>query len=186
MMAKIFATMTVLAFVCCPAIRAAAADAPGPATAAPNLDVAQSPGDGARYDEYFYFHKSDVAYTQALADIQECDSYSHEIEPMTNVPDFVPMGGYANPEATSQKALVNAWFMWGPIGMGIVAGAMEDMRSGIQHTNLRRCMQWHGYQRYGTSKSALSQLGETGAAQTESKLAAAASGPAPQSKALEP
>jgi hypothetical protein len=56
----------------------------------------------------------------------------------------------------------------------------------MQHTNLRRCMQFHGYARYGTSRTIWSKLGQGGDVARESRLAQIASGPTPNSEVLAP
>ena len=175
-----------MAIACCAATAAPAGDATAPdppKVTLPNLDAPLDARDAGQSGTYFYFHKQGVSYAQALADIQECDAYSSALQPMAPLPAFVPMGGAAGPDTTSQKALMNAWFLWGPVGMGIAAVAMDDLRSDEQRANLRRCMGFRGYLRYGTSRTAWKELSGDG---FEAKLASIASGPLPQSKAVAP
>jgi hypothetical protein len=185
-MRRTFATLSTLALACCTATAVLAGDADPAKPVLPNLDAPLDAHDAAGFETYFYFHKQAVGYPTALADIRECDSYSAALQPMMALPAFVPIGGAPRPDETTRKALVNVWFAWGPVGLGIVAIAMDDVRAGAQRANIRRCMGFRGYQRYGTSRSAWKELSKDGDEQFEAKLALIASGPLPQSKALTP
>ncbi len=188
-MQRKFAILSAMALACCAATAAFAGDAATPdppKVTLPNLDAPLDAHDAAGFETYFYFHKQGVDYPTALADIQECDSYSSALRPMTALPAFVPMGGAPRPDETTRKALVNVWFAWGPVGLGIVAIALDNVRSAAQRANIRRCMGFRGYQRYGTSRSAWKELNKGSDGEIEASLALIASGPQPQSKALAP
>lgn len=116
----------------------------------PNLVFQPTQRDVSHYDEYFYFYKENVSYSRALADLEDCNSYSRVLSPMHREPEFVPLGGEANPPTTQ----ISAGFalMYGPIGLGIAAIAMDDIQAAMERANLRRCMGFKGYQRYGTSR----------------------------------
>ena len=189
------AAVSLIAICACGMEPSRAADAPKagaqapvatPALVVPSLDFKPTSRDIRHYDDYFYFHKPGIDYATALGDIAECDAYSREIAPMASIPAFVPWGGRPAPDPTIETALVNAWFNWGLVGLGIVAVVEEDLRSGVEHANMRRCMGFKGYRRYGTSSAIWSQLESGTRFDREARLATIASGPAPQSEAIAP
>src|SRR6186713_1859858 len=48
---------------------------PDPASLAmPDLAFAESENDIENYDKYFYFHRAEKAFPEALRDIRECDA----------------------------------------------------------------------------------------------------------------
>ncbi len=144
------------------------------------------PSHSETYEDDFYFYKPGVPYQTALSDIKECDFYSRVLNPTSRVLPFVPVGKSIDPESTQAKVLTNAWFMYGPVGMAIAAIAIDSVRSDMQHSNMRRCMQFHGYQRYGTSGSISSELSGDGPQKLEAKLALIASGRHPPGEAVIP
>lgn len=93
------------------------------------------------YDKYFYFHKDGVSFEDALFDIRDCDSLARGLNSGMGYQDvYSPYGGLAGAAG-------------GVIGNAIAAaifGSAEKRR--IRRVNLRRCMNFKGYDRYGLEK----------------------------------
>lgn len=136
----------------------------------PTLDFTPTPAIERDYDKYFYFHRADTDYPTALADFRECDAYARGISIHTQ-------GGASGP-------LVG-------LATDAIFGAAQ--RRDISRRNLRVCMNFKEYRRYGLTRSLWGQIhdselpGETGEARRERRLriqARLASGPQPRIGAI--
>lgn len=117
---------------------------PDPAKVAmPDLAFTETPEVAAGYPKYYYFHRVDVGFEEALADIRECDGFARGLAMSSNynTPVYSPYGG----------VLGNA------VG-GAIAGALAvaifgsaELRK-ARRVNMRRCMHYKGYQRFGLEK----------------------------------
>lgn len=202
MVAALFASLGVSAAMPASAQEAGAADAPpaamplappDPATISlPNLAVALTALDAENFEKYFYFHRADTTFAQAWADINECDALSSGIA-------YTP--AMANTDGLSQYYVAQygmAGAIGGAIG-GALGAAMSDLIHGsaerreIRRENMRNCMGFKGYQRYGLPKDVWEQFNfEEGNGRKEedernlalAQQALAASGPAPATEAL--
>jgi hypothetical protein len=159
------------------------------AVAMPDLAFKPDPTVAADFDKYFFFHREGTNFDQAYADITECDSLASGI-------NFY-MG--AN-DAAIASAMANYGALAGGIG-GAIGGLMADAifgsaeRRRIKRINLRNCMFFKGYDRYGLEKSKWQAfhfeegLSRENAKDREAALlkqARVASGPKPLLEVLEP
>ena len=150
----------------------------------PALFFVEAPADVQTYDKYFFFHRDNTSFDEAYADIKECDALASGIRYYGGRNDLY-MGQYGMAGA-----------LGGAIGSAIadaIFGSAERRR--IHRVNIRNCMSYKEYQRYGMSQ----QLWKTfnfeegnGRKKDEEReadmlqQARAASGPKPQYKVLEP
>lgn len=109
---------------------------------APKLDFAMTPEAEAGFDKYFYFHRAGTSFEEAYADIRECDAVASG--------SSIYMGGNSG----AMAGAVAQYGMAGALG-GAIGGAIADAIFGSaarreqRRTNLRNCMSFKGYQRYG-------------------------------------
>jgi hypothetical protein len=114
----------------------------------PNLGAPTTAEDEADFDKYFYFHRADTSFEQALADIRECDGYAR---------------GLASPYGYQDTPYPYAGTMAGAVG-GAIANALvaaifgsAELRK-ARRVNMRRCMNYKGYDRYGLNKDVWQQF----------------------------
>ncbi len=116
---------------------------PDPATVVtPELAFTATPEDEGTFDKYYYFHRAETSFPEALADLRECDGFAS--------------GLTANYQYQQAPYPYNGT-MAGAAG-GIIANAMmaaifmpaEKRR--VRRINMRRCMGYKGYGRFGLSK----------------------------------
>lgn len=154
----------------------------------PDLSYSPDPTVAADFDKYFYFHREGTDFSRAYADITECDALASGI-------NFY-MGG-------SDFAMQNAVAQYGAAGAigGAIGGLMADAifgsaeRRRIKRLNLRNCMFYKGYDRFGLEKELWQRfhfeegLSRENAEDRDRALlqqARVASGPRPQTEVLEP
>ena len=107
-----------------------------------DLGQPTSAEDEADFDKYFYFHRAGTSFEQALGDIRECDGYAR---------------GLASPYGYQDVGYPYAGTMAGAVG-GAIGNAMVAMIFGsaelrkARRTNMRRCMNYKGYDRFGLNK----------------------------------
>lgn len=149
----------------------------------PALVFAESPEDATNYQKYYYFHRPDTSFADALADIRQCDEFARGL-----------YGGdyYPNPAYTALYGVGGA--LGGAIGGAMaqaIYGSAEERRK--RRVNMRRCMSFKGYQRYGLSKDLWQEFNfeegnrEVPEAERQRMLAMqakVASGPLPSTKGL--
>lgn len=159
------------------------------AVAMPSLAYTPDPTIAADFDKYFFFHRPDTDFAHAYADITECDSLASGI-------NFY-MGA-------NDAAIASAMSQYGALAGGIggaLGGLMADAifgsaeRRRIKRINLRNCMFYKGYDRYGLKKDLWQEfhfeegLSRENAKDREAALlkqARVASGPKPALEVLEP
>jgi hypothetical protein len=114
-----------------------------PATVStPELRFTETDTDKAGYEKYFYFVREGTDFATAYQDIRECDALARGMR--------FYAGGGAVPYPY-------AGTLGGAVG-GAIGSAMVDMifgssvRRQMRRTNLRTCMGYKGYGRYGLSK----------------------------------
>ena len=159
------------------------------AVAMPELAYTPDPTIAADFDKYFFFHRDGTDFSTAYADITECDSLASGI-------NFY-MGDTSSAMA---GAMANYGVLAGGIG-GAIGGLMADAifgsaeRRRIKRVNLRNCMYYKGYDRYGLEKDLWQAfhfeegLSRENAKDREAALlkqARVASGPKPQAEVLAP
>jgi hypothetical protein len=123
--------------------RALAPIAVDPASVAtPKLQFAETEADKDGYDKYFYFVREDTDFETAYQDIRECDALARGV-------NFYLGGG--------QVPYPYAGTLAGAVG-GAIGSAVADaifgsaQRRQMRRTNLRTCMGYKGYSRYGLNK----------------------------------
>ena len=157
---------------------------PDPATVAtPKLDFAETPEDAADYDKYFYFHRDGTSFEEALADLRDCDGFARGLS-----------SGYRYQETPYPYAYTAAGVAGGLIAnamMSAIFGSAEKRR--LRRVNMRRCMGYKDYARYGLQKDLWQEFNfeEGFSAEEEGKRQAmlaqqakVASGPRPAAKEL--
>lgn len=155
----------------------------------PPLTFDASTVDPEDFEKYFIFHRPDTAFAEAYADITECDALASGIS--------IYRGMDAGQMASN---MVQHGVLAGAIG-GAIANVMVDAifgsaeRRKARRINLRNCMYFKGYDRYGLEKERWQAfnfeegLSKTDADERAQKLlvqARVASGPAPQLEKLVP
>ncbi|MDE2413067.1 MAG: hypothetical protein KGM18_14965, partial [Sphingomonadales bacterium] len=119
---------------------------PDPATLTrPKLDFTATPEIEADYEKYFYFHRADTSFVDAFNDIRECDALASG----ANIYRGADSGAMA--AAMSQYGLL-AGGIGGAVG-SVIADAIfgSAARRAQRRVNLRNCMGFKGYQRFGLS-----------------------------------
>jgi hypothetical protein len=151
----------------------------------PDLKFAETPEIIENYDKYFFFHRADTSFDQAFEDISRCDALSAGISFSTSM-DISP-------------ALVQYGVLGGAVG-GVIGNVIGDAvfgsaeRRRIRRINMRNCMGFKGYARYGLEKDLWQTFNfeeggtrVTGKKRTDYllKQARVASGAIPQLKAIQ-
>lgn len=134
---------------------ALAAPPPPPAPPAPDPATLELPDlgkatadDAADFDKYFYFHRVDTSFEQALADIRECDGYARGLAS--------PYGYVDTPYPYAGTLAGAAGGMIGNMMVAMIFGSAELRKA--RRTNMRRCMNYKGYERYGLNKDVWQQF----------------------------
>ncbi len=115
------------------------------AVAVPDTAFEATPADIETYDKYFYFHRDGTDFDTAYNDISECDAVSSGI-------NF-----YAGGDSYMSSYYATQYGMAGAVG-GAIGSAMADAifgsaeRRRIRRINMRNCMGFKGYDRYGMEK----------------------------------
>lgn len=97
------------------------------------------------FKKYYYFHRDDTTFDEAFADISECDALSSGLAAYTDGAEPYP-GYYAD-----------QYGIGGVIG-GVLGNILADViygsseRRAMRRINMRNCMGFKGYQRYGVPK----------------------------------
>lgn len=158
---------------------------PDPATLTmPVLQFTETAGDVGDYDKYYYFHRDDVNFDQAYTDILECDALASGISYYPSVlgPGYVTQYGIGGVIGEALGLALN----------DAIHGSAR--RREIRRINMRNCMGFKGYDRYGLKKDLWKEFNfEEGLGREEEasrRLALAvqalvASGPKPKAKVLE-
>ena len=152
----------------------------------PQLDFTPTARDAGDYEKYFFFHRADTDFEQAYADITECDALASGIS-------YYSGGGEPYPGYYATQ-----YGIGGAIG-GVLGSVLADaihgsaLRRKVRRINMRNCMGFKGYQRYGLSKELWVEFNfEEGNGRKRDdvreaallKQAKAASGPQPTAKAI--
>lgn len=152
----------------------------------PATDFAETEVIAADYDKYFYFQRDDTSFDEAYADLIECDALTSGISYYG--------GGSINPGAFAQYGVMPS-AIGSAIGSAIadaVFGSAERRR--IRRVNMRNCMGFKGYNRFGLEKGLWQQFNfEEGFSREEAdsrelalkKQARRASAARPQTKVLD-
>jgi hypothetical protein len=135
------------------------------------------------FDKYFYFHRDSTDFKTALADLRDCDGLSRGLaSPYGNMD--VPYPYNATPGGLVGGALGN-------LMVAAIFGSAQVRAT--RRINMRRCMHFKGYQRYGLPKDiwkefnfeeGFSELAEDKRQAFLKQQAKATSGPKPQTAEL--
>jgi hypothetical protein len=131
----------------------------------PVLEFKATPEDDGNYDKYYYFHRKDTDFPTAYADITECDGYARALASSFKGAD-VPYPYAGTMAGAAGGVIANA--MMAAI---FVPGEKRRMR----RVNMRQCMGFKGYDRFGLSKElweAFNFEEGTGAEEEESRIKA--------------
>ena len=116
---------------------------PDPASVpTPRLAFSSTALDEADFDKYFYFHRQETPFETALADIRECDGFARGLS-----------SGYRYQQVPYPQAFTAAGVVGGAIGslmVEAVFGSAERRR--LRRLNMRRCLGYKGYSRFGLQK----------------------------------
>jgi hypothetical protein len=94
------------------------------------------------FDKYYYFHRDDTDFKTALADLRDCDGLSRGLA-----------SPYGNAPVPSPYDLSPAGMVGGMIGNLMVAAIFGSAQvRATRRINMRRCMFYKDYQRYGLPK----------------------------------
>lgn len=139
------------------------------------------------FDKYYYFHRDTVSFDEAFADISECDELSSGL------------ASYAGGSEPYPGYFASQYGVGGVIG-GVLGEVLADMIHGsaarreMRRINMRNCMGYKGYQRYGLPKDLWEAFNfEEGNGRKDEDIrtnklmqqARLASGPKPQTEVLE-
>lgn len=119
-----------------------AAEPADAAVAMPELAFTPTGAEAADFDKYYAFHRNGTDLDTAFADLVECDGYARGLQSGLNYQQ-VPY-----PYAGSMAGAVG-----GALGSAMAAaifGSAEKRR--LRRVNMRTCMNYKGYDRYGLPK----------------------------------
>jgi hypothetical protein len=152
----------------------------------PVLAFEETPEMTADYDKYFYFHREGTDFDTAFADISECDALSSGISYYAGGDSYM-----ANYYATQYGLAGVAGGVIGSAVADAIFGSAERRR--LRRVNMRNCMGFKGYARYGMERELWQQFHfEEGNGRVEGekrtgylmKQARVASGAKPQQEVL--
>jgi len=158
------------------------------AVAMPDLAYTPDPTITANFDKYFFFHRDGTDFSQAYADITECDSLASGINIYRGASDAILQNSIAQYGAAGAVGGV-----LGSLMADAIFGSAERRR--IKRINVRNCMFYKNYDRYGLEKELWQSfhfeegLSRENAKDREAALlkqARVASGPKPKLEVLEP
>lgn len=153
----------------------------------PDLQFDESRANSRDFKKYYYFHRENTNFNQAFADILECDALASGLQ--IYAPDSEPYPGY----------YATQYGIGGVIG-SVVGSMLADAihgssaRRATRRVNMRNCMGFKGYQRFGLPKKLWKEFNfeEGNGRKDEEERAAAllqqakvASGPRPTTEVLE-
>ena len=142
--------------------------------------LAYRPADGETFARHFFFHRPGVALEEARADLAECRSYAADAMLWPREPDSMPPDPKLLPPDVSGGPL-------GPVVGGLAFGLFAGgERAKIAATNMRKCMGFKGYDRYGLGEALWKQLNAGTAEEALLRQARLASGPPPSGRKLDP
>ena len=109
----------------------------------PKLAYTSDGTEAADFDKYYAFHRADTDFATAYGDIAECDNYARGLQ-----------SGIGDVQVPYPYAGTMAGALGGAIGSAVamaVFGSAEKRR--LRRINMRTCMNFKGYDRYGLPKS---------------------------------
>ncbi|HEX6375351.1 MAG TPA: hypothetical protein VFZ91_06485 [Allosphingosinicella sp.] len=145
------------------------------------LSFRPAPGSETRFLRHVYFHKPGIRLETARADIAECRSYAGSAILYPQVPARIPVEADAvAPEALGGGGMTP---LVAQAALGIFGGPEQRK---IAAANMRKCMGFKGYRRYGLSEPLWEWLNDRDPSQAVERQARVAAGPAPAAPGLDP
>ncbi len=89
------------------------------------------------YDKYFYFHRQNTSFADALTDLRECDARARGI--------------WQGKSARGETLGRTAYGLVGDLANTLIFVPAQDRL--FRRANLRRCLYFKGYARYGLPKA---------------------------------
>ncbi len=108
----------------------------------PELAFDEASVDPASYEKYYYFFRADTDLETAFADISECDGYARGLRS--------GIGYTATPYPYAASLAGAAGGLLGNLMAQAIFGSAEKRR--MRRVNMRNCMHFKGYGRYGLAK----------------------------------
>lgn len=171
----------------------------------PDLEYSERQARTRDFKKYYYFHREDTSFAQAFADIAECDALASGLKIYAGGREPYP-GYYANQYGPG-GVNYNKGRVIDPTGVAIGAAIGSALGPGLadaingsaarratRRVNMRNCMGFKGYQRFGLPKNLWKEFnfeegkGREDDAVREAALlqqAKVASGPRPMTQVLE-
>jgi len=109
----------------------------------PKLAYTSDGTEASDFDKYYAFHRADTDFATAYGDISECDNYARGLQ-----------SGIGDAQVPYPYAGTMAGALGGAIGSAVamaVFGSAEKRR--LRRVNMRTCMNFKGYDRYGLPKA---------------------------------
>lgn len=109
----------------------------------PKLAFTSDGTEKADFDKYYVFHRADTDFATAYADLAECDGYARGLQ-----------SGITYSQVPYPYAGTMAGAVGGAIGNAMamaIFGSAEKRR--LRRINMRTCMNFKGYDRYGLPKA---------------------------------
>jgi hypothetical protein len=146
----------------------------------PSLEFISNDKIIEQFHKNYFFHREGVDFKTALSDLNECEYYSTFNEPWVRPPTFMPfalnsIGGARTKPSYNRPTLMSAVFG------GMV---MKPLSRRMHNANMRTCMNFRGYSRYGLTEEINTEIEKNG--QEESLLIRAmiASGSKPKVESI--
>lgn len=108
----------------------------------PKLAFTPTPENVENYDKYYVFHRDGTDLATAYGDIRECDGYASGLR--SGIGYVQPAYPYAGTMAGAVGGVA------GNLIAAAIFGSAEKRR--LRRVNMRTCMNFKGYGRYGLSK----------------------------------
>ncbi len=107
----------------------------------PSMSFALAAEDEKDFDKYYYFHRDNTEFKAALSDLRDCDGLARGLAS--------PYGYTQAPYASSMAGAVGG--MIGNLMVAAIFGSAQVRAA--RRINMRRCMNYKEYDRYGIPKN---------------------------------
>lgn len=119
----------------------------------PRIDFSATSEDVENYDRYFLFHRVKTDFATALGDIRSCDGHARGLV-RSEAGEYGALQAYSRAYA-GQYAMAP---LVGGLGGALIGSVANSITSSAevrrrQRANMRRCMFFKGYARYGLSEA---------------------------------
>ncbi|HEY0115127.1 MAG TPA: hypothetical protein VGB54_05350 [Allosphingosinicella sp.] len=159
-----------------------AAQSPAAAGAPPPEAVTAyqpAPGDADNFWRYFFFWRGGTTAEAARADLAECGGYARDPALWARIPERMPLeGGVQGADGSGGQ--------YGLVGVAMFSLVQGGLERRIALANMRRCMGFKGYRRYGLSAALWEPLNRGSPEQVVDRLAAIAAGAEPRQASVAP